>query len=154
MDAIRARLDVLSPETSEDTSTTLSRPKAILDGALAKKLLQESTEFSDYLQGRSTVGSAEPAIALPKDSALCIEFERTVEDESLWQSSFSSSSAAGSSTGSDGLQSQKVGRKGKEVLLIWPEIDALSVRPVLRLHIRLCWGYERRSSRLILQIPS
>ncbi|KAJ9104628.1 hypothetical protein QFC21_002126 [Naganishia friedmannii] len=124
MDAIRAKLDVLSPETSEDTSTTVSNPKAVIDKVLAARLVRESSEFEEYRCDKSPAGSEDTTISLPKDCALCIEFERTVEDESLWQSSFSSRGTIESTAGGEKTQSRTSENKGKEVLLIWPEIDS------------------------------
>ncbi|KAJ9098961.1 hypothetical protein QFC19_006185 [Naganishia cerealis] len=124
MDPIRARLDVISPETSQDTATTLTNPRAILDEAFARRLLGEKSGPTYNRNGNATTSTQDSTIALAKNFALCIEFERTVEDESLWQSSFANLGQLDGDAGGDSAQSKKTGHQGKDVLLIWPDIES------------------------------
>jgi hypothetical protein len=101
MDSLRTRV-VLAP-TETATRATVSR-------ALARRLLEATHDRST-----SDAGPGEGLSQL----ALCIEFEKTVEDAALWQSSFGNGRVADSV---DAVGGGKV--REKDVLLIWVELSA------------------------------
>lgn len=121
MDSLRTRLNILQAEPFIPPAPSLA-PRATLTRALEKRLSKAYHEQLDV----HTPSSEDDTPGL-NELALCIEFEKTVEDQGLWQSSFGNGRALESTD--EGQPENR--QKGKDVLLIWPEVNGEEVSPSL-----------------------
>jgi hypothetical protein len=115
MDSIRTRIDILpgDSETAPDHSPARARlPPTLLRKLLGSSTPSNSTESADDVAEKSTL----------QGFAVCVEFEKTVEDSELWVSSFGNGRSEGILEERRRRDGEESRRRGKDVLLIWPEV--------------------------------
>mgnify|MGYP006950211200 CR=1 FL=1 len=117
MDSIRTSIDIL-PGESDAPPDLSATPRARLSQTLADNLLKARKQSEDT---DATIGddASEPSLA---GFALCIEFEKTVEDQELWQSSFGNGLADETLEDRRRRDVSENRQRGKDVLLIWPDV--------------------------------
>ncbi|GHJ84555.1 hypothetical protein NliqN6_0957 [Naganishia liquefaciens] len=117
MDSIRTSIDIL-PGESDAPPDLSATPRARLSQTLADNLLKARKQSEDT---DATIGddASEPSLA---GFALCIEFEKTVEDQELWQSSFGNGLADETLEDRRRRDVPENTQRGKDVLLIWPDV--------------------------------
>lgn len=116
MDSVRTSIDILQGD-SEVAPDPSWAPRARLSRTLVNRLL-EARESSD---ARESAGKDTSTGPLLDGFALCVEFEKTVEDQELWQSSF------GNGRSEESLDERRKRdaenrQRGKDVLVVWPEV--------------------------------
>jgi hypothetical protein len=115
MDSIRTRIDIL-PGDSE-AAPDHSPVRARLPRTLLRKLLDSSTPSN----GLETADDVTEKSAL-QGLAVCVEFEKTVEDSELWVSSFGNGRTEETLEERRRRDGEESRRRGKDVLLIWSEV--------------------------------
>ena len=117
MDGIRASIDIL-PGDSDAPPDLAVIPRARLSRGLANRLL-EAQERTDTPQKAGSVSSTDSSL---DGLALCVEFEKTVEDQELWQSAFGNGLAEETLEERRKRDVSENRQRGKDVLLIWPDV--------------------------------
>lgn len=105
MDSLKTRVVISATEETADSA------RAIVSRVLANQLLQASHDRSDSADTTESIKGL-------SELALCIEFEKTVEDAALWQSSFGNGRVADIED-----RAIQIKGRGKDVLLIWAQVS-------------------------------
>lgn len=122
MESIRTRIDILpgDSEAAPDHSPARARlPRTLLRKLLASQTSSEGPEPTEDVTEKSSLDGF----------AMCIEFEKTVEDSELWVSSFGNGKTEETLEERRRRDAEESRRRGKEVLLIWPEVTVCQIFP-------------------------